>query len=161
WGLKPKGVIAASISGMGLVYGVAAPAIERVVEGHGGLELGEIVPIHPRVPERCRQQAGRLRRQLELPGIGATHDDGETRKRIRTEREFLDHHVEGAPVAAVVPECTPDIEGCCLELFGHGRHLGWRHEEEDSLSIDKAADQPRAGDAHDLWSCPRYPDSAA
>jgi hypothetical protein len=41
------------------------------------------------------------------------------------------------------------------------RHLGWRYEQEDGLSINEAANQPRAGDAHDLRPCPRYPHGAA
>src|ERR1700730_12472334 len=111
--------------------------------------------------ERCCQQAGRLRRQLEPPGIGAAHDYGEARKCIRTERKLLNHHVKGALVPPVVPKPTPDIEGRRLELFCYSHHFGWCYEQEDGLAIDEAANQPWAGDAYDLRPCPRYPNGAA
>src|SRR6202047_3064898 len=149
------------MAGVRLVYRVPAPAIERVVEGHRCLELGEIVAIHAGIAERCREQAGRLRRQVEPPGIGAAHDDRQPRKRIRAKRKLLDHHVEGAPVASVVPERTPDIEGRGLETFRHWHHLRWCYEEEGGLWIDETADQPWAGNAHDLRPCPRHPDRAS
>ena len=43
--------------------GVAAPAIERIVERHPGFELLEIVGIHARQAERRREQAGRFGRR--------------------------------------------------------------------------------------------------
>src|SRR4051794_24265104 len=49
---------------VGLVSRIAAPAVERIVEGHPGFELFEIVGIHPRQPQRGGQQAWRLGHQI-------------------------------------------------------------------------------------------------
>src|SRR4051812_380894 len=40
------------------VGGIAAPAVECVVEAEACLELGEVIEIHARQAERGRQQAG-------------------------------------------------------------------------------------------------------
>ena len=39
--------------------------------------------IHARVAQRGREQPGRLRRQVELGGVGAAHDAGELQQRLR------------------------------------------------------------------------------
>src|SRR5262245_65260298 len=70
------------VPGVGLVGGVAAPAIERVVERHAGVELREIVGVHAREPERGCQQPGRLRRRVEAGGIGAAHDGRSEERRV-------------------------------------------------------------------------------
>src|SRR5688500_14721637 len=49
---------------VGLVGGVAAPAVERIVQRHPGLELLKIVGIHPREAERGGQQARRFGREI-------------------------------------------------------------------------------------------------
>src|SRR5262249_13444505 len=160
-GLRANRGLVAAVSGVRLVYCVSAPAIECVVERHGGFELGEIVPIHARIAERCREQTGRLRRELELSGISTADDYRKARKRIRTEPKLLKHHVKSALNAPLVPERPSDVEGRCLELLRYSHHFGGPDEEEDSLAINKAADQPGAGDAHDFRPCPRDPDGAA
>src|SRR5262245_15212336 len=94
-----------------LLGGVAAPAVEGIVERHGRLQLGEIVAVHARVAERGREQTGRLRRQIESRGIGAAHDGGEMQKRAGLQAELLQHGVEGAGRPAVAPEHAVDVEG--------------------------------------------------
>src|ERR1700694_586202 len=56
-------------SAMLLLGGITAPTIESSEERGGSLELSEIVPVHARVAERRREQASRLRCQVQLPGI--------------------------------------------------------------------------------------------
>src|SRR3954471_17527669 len=62
---------------VGLIGRVPAPAVERVVEGHPGLELLKVVGVHPREPERGCQKPRRLGREVRPGGIGATHDGGQ------------------------------------------------------------------------------------
>ena len=62
---------------MGLVGGVARPAVEGVVERHAGLELLEVVGVHAREAEGGGEEAGRLRREVEAGGVGAADDGGE------------------------------------------------------------------------------------
>ena len=56
---------------------VAAPAVERVVQRHAGLELFEIVVEHARQAERSGEQSGRFRRQIGPSGVGAAHHRGQ------------------------------------------------------------------------------------
>ena len=58
---------------VGLVGGIATPTIEGVVEQHPGFELLQIVRIHARQAQGCREQAGSLRRQLRPRGVGTTN----------------------------------------------------------------------------------------
>src|SRR5450631_531524 len=53
---------------MGFFRGVPAPPIEGVVKRHPGFELGEIVRIHARQPERGGEQARSLRRLVHAAG---------------------------------------------------------------------------------------------
>src|SRR6185312_11232094 len=50
---------------MRLACGIPAPAIERIVEREASFELGKIVDIHPRQPQRSGQQPCRLRCEIE------------------------------------------------------------------------------------------------
>jgi hypothetical protein len=36
----------------------------------------------------------------------------------RFEAEFLEHHIEGAAIAAMAPEYAVDVEGCAAGAFG-------------------------------------------
>src|SRR5262245_63900795 len=57
-----------------LLAGVAAPAIERIVESHRRLELGKVVAVHARKPERRGEQARRLVREIGTGRVGPAHD---------------------------------------------------------------------------------------
>jgi hypothetical protein len=57
---------------------IARPTIVSVIEGEAFLQLHKIVPVHTGQAERCREEACRLRREIEACGIRAAHDDGET-----------------------------------------------------------------------------------
>src|SRR5258708_1581140 len=70
---------------VGFVGGIAAPAVEGVVERHPRFELGEIVGIHAGKPEGGRQEPGRFRREIEAPGVGAAHDRGKAKQRLGAE----------------------------------------------------------------------------
>ena len=146
---------------VGFAGRIAAPAVEGVVERDAGLELFEIVVIHPRQAERGRQQARRFRRQIEPPGIGGAHHGCQPQQRRRREAEFLDHHIEGAEFAAMAPEHVFDVEGCGIEALADRDHLRRRHEQEHRVGIDEPSDQPRAGDAVDLRPRAGHPDRAS
>ena len=61
---------------------VAAPAVERVVEGHAGLELREVVGVHPRQAERNGEQSGGFRREVGPCRVGAANDACEALQRL-------------------------------------------------------------------------------
>ncbi len=81
---------------MRLADRIARPAIEGVIEAHGGVELCEVVAIHPRKPERSSQQAGGLGCQVECCGIGAAHDQRQSIERVGVQVEFVQHRIESA-----------------------------------------------------------------
>jgi hypothetical protein len=75
--------------------------------------------------------------------------------------ELLEHHVEGAKFATMTPEHALDVEGRSAEALGYGNHLAGFDEHDDGIRIDKAPDQPRAGDAIDFGPLARNPERAA
>ena len=89
---------------MGFLTGVAAPAIEGVIEQHPSFELFEIVGVHPRETERNGEQARCFRREVEARGVGGPHDGGQPAEGVDREAKLLDHDVESAELAAVAPE---------------------------------------------------------
>src|ERR1700737_3031746 len=96
---------------MGFAGRVAAPAVERVIKRDAGLELLEIVIIHPRQAQRSREQAGRFRTEIEPCGSGGAPHGCQPQQRRRRQTELLDHHVERTELAAMAPEHVFDIEG--------------------------------------------------
>src|SRR5215475_1834250 len=64
---------------------VAAPAVCGVIERHGGIELGNVVPMHSREPERCREQAGAFGSEVKPASVSTTYDRGETEQRLGRE----------------------------------------------------------------------------
>src|SRR5262249_28920927 len=64
-----------------LVGGIATPTIEGVVEQHPGFELLQIVRIHAREAQGCREQAGSLGRQLRPRGVGTTNHGRQLKQR--------------------------------------------------------------------------------
>ena len=68
----------------------------------------------------------------------------------RFEAQFAEHRVEGAAFAAVAPENPFDIEQRGIETLCDRLNLRRRDEEEHGFRIDKAADEPGAGNAVDL-----------
>src|SRR5262245_3935140 len=61
---------------VGFCGGIAAPAIEGVIERHRRVKLRKIVPIHARIAQRRRQQTRALRDQVGSRRVGAAHDLG-------------------------------------------------------------------------------------
>ena len=146
---------------MRLFGSVAAPAIERVVHRHRGIELGHVVPEHAGIAERDRQQSRGLGSEIGLtvsaPRMIAARRD----KRFGLEIELLKHHVERAGVIAIVPGAVTAVEGGCLEPLGNGGDLRRGHVKEYRRGIDEAADQPWAGDSDDLRPCSGDPGRSA
>src|SRR5437773_11980833 len=75
---------------VGLLAGVATPAIESIVKSHGRIELRKVVPIHARIAERCGEQPFRLRREVGTGGVGTAHDLGKLQEGCGLEPELLD-----------------------------------------------------------------------
>ena len=146
---------------MRLLGGIPAPAVEGVVEQHACLELLEVVAEHARKAERGREEAGRLRREIEPRGVGGAHDRRQTVERRAGEAERLDHRVEGAALALMAPEHAVNVERCGIEALGHRLYLGRGHEQEDGIGVDEAPDEPGTGDAIDLGPRARHPDRAS
>src|SRR5262245_16310228 len=53
--------------------GIGTPTVEGVIEQHPSLKLLQIVGIHAREAQGCREQAGSLGRQLRPGGVGTTN----------------------------------------------------------------------------------------
>src|SRR3546814_19970444 len=62
---------------MRLVGGIAAPAIESIVEQHPGFKLLQIVGIHARQAERGGEPPGRPGPEIGPPGAGTPPDPRE------------------------------------------------------------------------------------
>src|SRR6185437_3369294 len=120
---------------MGFVDRIAAPPIEGVVERKPGFKLCEIVGVHSRQPERCRQQAGSLWREFQMTGIGAPDHRGQTQQRLGRQAEFLDHEIERAPVAAMTPKDAFKIERLGAESLGYPRNLRGSNEQEHRARV--------------------------
>jgi hypothetical protein len=137
---------------------VPAPAIERIVKRHAGSELGEIILIHSRKAQRSCKETFRLWRQIGPCCIGAAHNRRQTMQGFRVEPELFDHGVEGAGFAAMAPEHVVDVKGRCAEPLRHREHFRRAHEQKHGAWIDKAPDQPRAGNPVNLGPRPCDPD---
>ena len=101
-----------------------------------GLELLEVVRIHPRQAERGGEQARRFRREVQPGRVGAAHDRGQPQERLGRQAELLDHDVEGAELAAVAPEdaLALDVERRRAEAVGDARDLRRGDEQEDGIA---------------------------
>src|SRR5260370_10669935 len=127
---------------MGFAGRIAAPAIERIVQRDPGLELFEIVVIHPRQSERRREQPRRFRTEIKPPGVGGAYHRRQPQQRLRRQAELLDHHVEGAEFAAMAPEHVFDIEANGIEAFADRDDLGGGGEKKNAISIGATPDPP-------------------
>ena len=132
--------------------GVAAPGVERVVHHHAVFEHLVVVREVGRQAERDREQARRLRRQVEPGGVGAAHD-----QRERVERRVL----RCRRPRGTRRSCSARRHARTARRRGCRRHvapvaLATRtparsgRNRNSRLGIDEAADQPGAGDAVDL-----------
>jgi hypothetical protein len=99
-----------------------------------------------------------LRREIEPSGVGAAHDQRQGVKGRRLQAELLEHHVECAQFAAMGPEHAVNVERRAAVALGDLLNLRLRHEQDHGVRVDKATDQPRAGDAIDFGACARDPD---
>src|ERR1700735_1279466 len=118
---------------------VAAPAIECVVKSKAGFELFEIVGIHARQTERSREQTRRFRREIEAICVGSAHYLRQPQQRRRPKAEFLNHHIEGAGLAAMTPEHPFDIEWSRAEPSCGRLDFGRCHEQEYARGLAKQA----------------------
>ena len=81
---------------------IATPRIERVVDDHAAFQHGVIVvAMIGGQAQRNRQQAGRLRCQAGISGVGAAHDLREAIERRVLDRKDTDERVECTQVAVV------------------------------------------------------------
>ena len=147
---------------MGSARCVPAPAIEGVVEQHSGAQLFEVVvdtcargrgmrqePGAPRVKGRaapCRRREQSWPAVQECFGAGGRIPRPSHRRcRVRP----------GGSMGVF------DVEGCGIETVGYGCHFLRRHKKKHGGGIDKAPDEPGAGDAVNLWPCAGHPNCAA
>src|SRR5260370_18211330 len=133
---------------MGLTLAIAAPGVKRVVHHHAVLEHRIVVPEVGREPERQGEQAWRLRRELEMCGVGPAHDQRERAEGRVVDGVNIEKRIETAQLT-VMQEWVGagDVIGDGAGRLRHVEHLLGRDVEEGSLWVDKSADQPRAGDA--------------
>ena len=74
-------------------------------------------------PSEAASRPGASGERSSRAGIGGAHHVGEPQQRRRREPELLDHHVEGAELAAVAPEHVLDIERGRVEALADARPL--------------------------------------
>src|SRR5262245_5802099 len=129
---------------------MTTPGVERVVHHQAMAQHLLVVLVDVAKAQGYREQAGRLRRQVEPRGIGAAHDLGELVEARRVELVLGEEGVEAALVADMAELHARDVIGNRAALFGDFQHIARRHVEKLRLLVDEAQDQPRAGDAVDL-----------
>src|SRR5258706_9224751 len=79
------------VPGVHLVLPLLAPRVQRVVQDHAVLQHLVIVRKDAREPERDGSKSRRLRRKLELRGIGAAHDQRKAlQRRVGAQPVMLD-----------------------------------------------------------------------
>ena len=105
-----------------------------------------------------RPEGRGFRRNIHPTGVRRADHDRQTVEWRRRQPEFFDHDVERAQFAAMAPEHILDVERRGAVMFTDGFDFGGRDEQEDSIGIDEASDQPRAGDAIDLGTRAGNPD---
>src|SRR5262249_41005852 len=142
---------------VGFCGGIAAPAIEGVVERHRRVKLRKIVLIHARITQRRRQQTRALGNEVGPRGVSAAHDLGKVEKGLRSETKLLDHRIDRGGLAAMTPEDALDVERCGIEALCDARHFWGTDKEKDGVRIYEATDQPGTGNAVDLRPTTRYP----
>src|SRR6188508_3505960 len=65
---RPRGPVVRFLAGM------AAPAVERIVDKHAFFQLSAIIGLNGRKPERDGQQPRRLRLEVKSCGVGPAND---------------------------------------------------------------------------------------
>ena len=129
-----------------------APGVERVVHHHAVLQHRLVVGEIGRQAERDRQQSGRLRCQVGSRRVGAADDDRQPVERRFVQLVVVKERVEAALFTVMRERLgARDVIGRGAGLLGDGEHLLGRHVDELGVLGDEAADQPRTGDAVDLW----------
>src|SRR2546426_788296 len=106
---------------------------------------------------RDRKQALTLRRKVRPRRIGASDD-----RRQMVERWIVDvvsshDGVKRTAVADVSELDILDVVWCGTCLCGGREHVAGHHIEKFRVWINKAADQPWAGNAIDFWMFSRHP----
>ena len=86
---------------MPLVKPVPRPAIQRIIQWHGGGQLFDIVAIQPRQADRHGQQPCGLRCQIMGIGICAPDNQRQPGQRLGLQPELGQHRIKGAAGAAM------------------------------------------------------------
>jgi hypothetical protein len=143
------------IVGLGLQR--TAPRIERIIHDHAMHEHLVVVREIGGKPQRDREQAAALRREIVPRRIRAAHDDRKLiERRIRDVVESQDR-IERAALALMGEFDAFDVIGDRAG-FARGReNLAGRHVEKLRMRIDEAADEPGTGNAIDLGPLARDP----
>jgi hypothetical protein len=116
--------------------------------------------VHARETKGGGEKTCRLRRQIKPCRIGSADDSGQAQQCFSAEAKFLDHDIEGAKVATMAPVGVFNVEGGGVETVGNSRHFLRSHKKEYGGGINKAPDEPGAGDAVDFGSFAGHPKSA-
>ncbi len=99
--------------------------------------------------------------RVQSVGVGGPYNGREAVERFRGQAEFLQHHIEGAGLAAMAPEDAVEVERGSVEPLGDIEDFRLRHIKENRVAVDEAANEPGAGDAVDLGRDRADPDCAA
>src|SRR5438270_1722504 len=145
-----------------LVLTAAAPGVERIVHHEAVLQHLMVVCEIRRKTERQGQKARRLRRQFRPRRIGAAHDDGKRLERLVLDAVDLQKGIKAAQLALMRERLgARDVVSDRARHPRDIKHLLGRDIEKRRFRIDKAADQPWAGDTVDLRTLARDPAAVA
>ena len=132
---------------------IAAPGVECVVQGQGGVEHRVVVlRVQAGQAQRERQQPGGLRGEVKAVGIGTTHNGGQQVQCRISQIKAQQQGVKAAQLPHMGHRCAWDVIGHRIQRLRLCQHFAGRHIEELGAGIDKTTDQPGAGDAVDLGS---------
>src|SRR4029434_4972444 len=134
---------------MQLLSSKAQPDKQRIIDDEPSLKQAMIVIAGKcRESERNRMQSGRFLGDVVPGGVRATHDQRQSRQRgLALKSEDPEHGVERAVFADMAQFDILDVEWNATAFTRHVDHLIRIDEEDARVRIEKATDQPGAGDA--------------
>ena len=123
--------------------GVAAPAVERIVERHAGRELLEVVGIHARQAERRREQPRRFRREIEVAPCRRRARSSQAARAARSKPN-------SSTIMSKVHRSPRWLQNTAFDVEGRRGKARRRrplatsagNEQEHGVRIDEAADEP-------------------
>src|SRR5258708_213716 len=131
--------------------GFATPGVKRVVDHQAMTQHFVVVGKIRRKSERDRVKPLAFRSEIAPRRVGTAHDRGDAIQSRVLDIEDADDRIEGAAITYVPEFGALDVIWNTAGLIRNcGDLIRW-HIDEFGTRIDEARDQPRTGNAIDLW----------